>query len=172
MLFTSLLIWSKYFSILFHGNIRGYIWFRGNIEEWALLLFSVREFTEYGVSGVISTPGYPKNYPNGLDYNWKFFVPDGYVIELKFEEVYLQDDSGCNKDYIRIHDGENVNGKILGKYCGRILVEPVRTSGNKLLLHFHSDESVERKGFKISWKAIEQVQTTQTTMSSKMLTTC
>ena len=41
------------------------------------------------------------------------------------------------------------NGRMVGKYCGRRTGQNIFLTGDQLLIKFHSDDSVQRRGFLI-----------------------
>ena len=62
--------------------------------------------------------------------------------------------ANCKYDYIQIRDGVADNAPELGKYCGRKLPKPLKSSGNRLVVRFVSDTQSTRRGFKLEWKAV------------------
>ena len=60
-------------------------------------------------------------------------------------------------DWLAIHDGGDDLAPLIGeKLCGDVLPDPIISSGNELLLIFHSDGTNEEIGFKIGVKAYYQ----------------
>ena len=57
----------------------------------------------------------------------------------------------CSFDYLKITDDNNVE---VGKYCGEHTGNEVVVSGDYAALTFHSDNSVQKKGFRIFFSAI------------------
>ena len=51
-------------------------------------------------------------------------------------------------DYLEINDG-----RIVGKYCGQRTGENILLTGDQILIKFHSDVDVERRGFLIYFNA-------------------
>ena len=55
-------------------------------------------------------------------------------------------------DWVEVHDGSSMDSPIIGrKRCGshHSMLESIVSTTNELLVHFHSDYSVTRQGFKI-----------------------
>ena len=72
---------------------------------------------------------------------------------MSFIAVDIEKSSNCDKDYIIIRDGER-DDKIIGKYCGQMLPSSQRSSGNRMLIHFHSNEQNTKSGFRLKWEAL------------------
>ena len=56
-------------------------------------------------------------------------------------------------DYLRIADGSN---NTIGTYCGNQTGKSVRVVGSVALLTFHSDGSVQKRGFELSFSFFRQ----------------
>ena len=69
---------------------------------------------------------------------------------LTFESFDLESHSSCVYDYVKI-----TFGSVEEKYCGSSKPSPIVSSGNTMTVVFHSDQSVNRNGFKATWEAVE-----------------
>ena len=58
-------------------------------------------------------------------------------------------------DYIEVYDGNEELSDKLGKFCGTTKPSPFVSSGNELLLKFHSDDTVNWKGFRAVYKLVD-----------------
>ena len=102
--------------------------------------------------GIIQSTNYPNNYPDKDDLSFPLEVPSGSTIQLTFQDFALEASGSCGYDYVKVLD---TDGKTqLGKFCGNSLPSTIKSSGNKMTVIFHSDENVNKKGFKATWKAI------------------
>ena len=45
---------------------------------------------ECAMNGVITSPGYPRNYGNNINLTWLIQVPKGLSIEIRFEIFELE----------------------------------------------------------------------------------
>ena len=57
----------------------------------------------------------------------------------------------CQYDYLEVSNGATrgrTNG--VAKLCGSQLPDPITSTGNEMILRFHSDSSVALKGFKLT----------------------
>ena len=58
----------------------------------------------------------------------------------------------CQYDYLEVSNGATrgrTNG--VAKLCGSQLPDPITSTGNEMILRFHSDFSVASKGFKLQF---------------------
>uniref|UniRef100_A0A3B4ASY1 CUB domain-containing protein n=1 Tax=Periophthalmus magnuspinnatus TaxID=409849 RepID=A0A3B4ASY1_9GOBI len=101
-----------------------------------------------GLSGVISSPGYPQEYSNNADCSWAIHVSNISVVSLVFLDFQLENNEGCNFDFVALFDGPTVTHKHLGKYCGAEQPPKIVTTSNQLLVIFKSDFNIGGRGFK------------------------
>ncbi|CAG5131223.1 unnamed protein product, partial [Candidula unifasciata] len=89
-------------------------------------------------SGVISSPNYPNNYPDNARCQWTITAKENEVVDL------------------RVYDGATVNSPLLAVLC-RIMSQTelartiIRSTGNRMLVVFESDDSGQRPGFVASF---------------------
>ena len=57
----------------------------------------------------------------------------------------------CSYDFVKIVNDQNYT---FGEYCGRRTGETVAVYGNFALITFHSDPSVEKRGFFFHFKTV------------------
>ncbi|KAG5286459.1 hypothetical protein AALO_G00015080 [Alosa alosa] len=101
-----------------------------------------------GLSGIISSPGYPQDYSNNADCSWTVHVSNRSVVSLVFLDFQLENNEGCNFDYVAIFDGPTTKHKHLGNYCGSDRPPDTITTSNQLLVVFKSDFNIGGRGFK------------------------
>ncbi|XP_066508153.1 CUB domain-containing protein 2-like [Hoplias malabaricus] len=101
-----------------------------------------------GLSGVISSPGYPLEYSNNADCSWTVQVSNHSVVSLVFLDFQLENNEGCNFDYIALFDGPTVKHRHIGNYCGNQRPPNILTTSNQLLVVFKSDFNIGGRGFK------------------------
>ncbi|XP_004387299.1 complement C1r subcomponent [Trichechus manatus latirostris] len=100
--------------------------------------------------GEVTSPLYPKPYPNNFERTTVITVPQGYRVKLVFWQFNLEPSEGCFYDYVKI----SADKKNLGRFCGQLgspLGNPpgkkeFMSRGNKMLLTFHTDFSNEENG--------------------------
>lgn len=114
------------------------------------------------LSGTITSPGYPNNYPTSLQCRWIIKVPNRYRINLYFDEFVLQSSAlscnlGCTCDKLDVsYKPDGYLSSIKKTYCMKYVNAPpyqLNTYSNLVILDFHSDGSVTAPGFKIHYKS-------------------
>lgn len=101
-----------------------------------------------GLSGVISSPGYPHDYSNNADCSWTIHVSNTSVVTLVFRDFQLENNDGCNFDFVAMFDGPTVTHRHLGRYCGADKPPSTVTTSNQLLVVFKSDFNIGGRGFR------------------------
>lgn len=101
-----------------------------------------------GLSGEISSPGYPLEYNNNADCTWTIRVSNASVVTLLFLDFQLENNEGCNFDFVALFDGPTFAHRHLGNYCGADKPPQVVTTSNNLLVAFKSDFNIGGRGFK------------------------
>ncbi|XP_015242766.1 PREDICTED: bone morphogenetic protein 1-like isoform X2 [Cyprinodon variegatus] len=103
------------------------------------------------ISGTISSPNWPDNYPSKKACTWSLSTTPGHRIKLIFNEVDMEAHLECAYDHLEIFDGEDVRAPTLGHFCGNKLPAPILSSSSKMFLRFFSDNSVQKRGFEASY---------------------
>ncbi|XP_043823790.1 complement C1r subcomponent [Dromiciops gliroides] len=106
--------------------------------------------------GEVTSPMYPKPYPNNYDDTREIVVPKGYSVKLIFWQFDLEPSEGCFYDYVKV----SADKKDLGRFCGQLESKrgnpPVQkefvSQGNQMWLTFHTDFSNEENGTTIFYK--------------------
>ncbi|XP_053569959.1 cubilin [Bombina bombina] len=111
--------------------------------------------TFFGTHGQISSPLWPRNYPDRSNYIWKINVDSSQIIEARILEIDIEDHARCLYDKLHIYDGPDTHFHIIGTYCGVATPPSLFSSGNVMTVQFSSDRSVNKKGFLLEWTAIE-----------------
>lgn len=107
-------------------------------------------YTPQKLFGEVTSPLYPKPYPNNFETTTVITVPTGYRVKLVFWQFDLEPSEGCFYDYVKI----SADKRSLGRFCGQLdapLGNPpgkkeFLSQGNKMLLTFHTDFSNEENG--------------------------
>uniref|UniRef100_A0A8C6SG26 CUB and Sushi multiple domains 3a n=1 Tax=Neogobius melanostomus TaxID=47308 RepID=A0A8C6SG26_9GOBI len=103
------------------------------------------------VSGVILSPGYPGNYPSGLDCSWTVNLPVGFGIHLQF----LNFSTEAIHDYLEIRSGSLETGSVIDRFSGPIMPKPLFSTTHQTSFFFHSDYSQNKPGFHITYQAYQ-----------------
>eukprot|EP00795_Rhopilema_esculentum_P000935 gene935-10691_t len=104
-----------------------------------------------GLSGNMTSPGYPGNYSAGISCVWHIKVPVKYAVEVTFDAFHLESDKRCLFDSVEFFDGSSTNSKSIGKFCGSSKPIGVRSSLNTLTIKMTTDNTIESFGFALSW---------------------
>ncbi|XP_015441120.1 cubilin isoform X1 [Pteropus alecto] len=106
-----------------------------------------------GHSGVIESIGYPTlPYTDNLFCEWRLQGPSGHYLTIHFENLNLQNSSGCVKDFVEIWEN-HTSGNLLGRYCGNTIPESIDTSSNVALVRFVTDGSLTAPGFRLRFES-------------------
>ncbi|XP_078542156.1 embryonic protein UVS.2-like [Lissotriton helveticus] len=101
--------------------------------------------------GTVSSPNFPNNYDSNMDCGYYITAPAGSKVSLTFTSIALEPNPTCNADSLSIFDGAKTTSPLIGKYCKSMPVAPVTSTGSSLLLQFHSDGSLNMKGFQATY---------------------
>ncbi|RMC02076.1 hypothetical protein DUI87_21238 [Hirundo rustica rustica] len=104
-------------------------------------------------SGVITSADFPSPYPKSSDCLYRIELEEGFFITLNFEDSFDVEDHPevtCPYDHIKIKAGQ----KEFGPFCGEKSPGRIETQTNSVQIRFHSDNSGENRGWKLSYTAI------------------
>ncbi|KAM6357546.1 LOW QUALITY PROTEIN: mannan-binding lectin serine protease 1-like [Alca torda] len=104
-------------------------------------------------SGVITSADFPSPYPKSSDCLYRIELEEGFFITLSFEDSFDVEDHPevtCPYDYIKIKAGH----REFGPFCGEKSPGRIETQTNSVQILFHSDNSGENRGWKLSYTAI------------------
>ncbi|CAN9504895.1 unnamed protein product [Ophioblennius macclurei] len=91
------------------------------------------------------------NYPGGSDCLWVVSAEKGYGVEIIFQLFEIEEEADCGYDYVELYDGADTKSPRLGRYCGSGTPEEVYSAGDSIVLKFHSDDSINKKGFHVRY---------------------
>nr|XP_026692090.1 MAM and LDL-receptor class A domain-containing protein 2-like [Ciona intestinalis] len=103
------------------------------------------------LQGTVTSPGYPNNYPN----NVTCFIEIRAAAPIQFYgNMNLEAPSeGSCYDYVWIHKSGVPNNDTEYFNCGDSVINFGVSTGNNLLIEFHSDLSTSAPGFVLHWDA-------------------
>ena len=117
-------------------------------------------------TGVVTSPNYPRDYPNNLNKTEIIEVESGKILRLEFTHFDVDWESTCQYDFVKITDGDgttlmdNSCGYSLGvSYVGpsspKYFLPPIITTrSNRVEIFFHTDGSDTKTGWSLSWSAV------------------
>lgn len=120
----------------------------------------------------LTSPGYPQNYPGGLECLYTISAQPGRIITLevswkkfrkfkkKWREIFIFFTSQIedinlahDRDYILVRDGNHPKSPLLQNLTGNKKNNPriIMSTGNELYLYFKTSLGESQKGFKIKY---------------------
>ena len=67
----------------------------------------------------------------------------------------IEESPNCAKDRVTILDGNDVNAKSLGSYCGNKVPHTIQSSTEIVTIQFISDGTVIKKGFNLQYTLLK-----------------
>ncbi|KAJ3663232.1 hypothetical protein Zmor_007536 [Zophobas morio] len=125
--------------------------------------------TVNGSDGTLTTPRYPENYYNHLDFSVRILGPDRTRLVVKFQKIDIEAQLECLYDYVELSSGPQGGDAV--KFCGVHDTDMHRfnfvAEGNEIELRFHSDYSISGSGFSLGWHAVDVSSCNQKTLTAK-----
>ncbi|KAK2501658.1 hypothetical protein MC885_016446, partial [Smutsia gigantea] len=87
------------------------------------------------------------NYPSQARCDWVIVAEDGYGVELIFRIFEVEEEADCGYDYMEAYDGYDSTAPRLGRFCGSGPLEEIYSAGDSLMIQFHTDDTINKKGF-------------------------
>jgi len=116
------------------------------------------EFCRYhktSVGAFVESPGFPQRYSSLSDCKWTLEAPEGHSIVLQFSE--FETEKGF--DTVQVLGGARTEASAvsIATLSGRLNSSFLFTSAsNFMIVKFRTDASVEKKGFRATWKTEPQ----------------
>ncbi|ELK26749.1 CUB domain-containing protein 2 [Myotis davidii] len=99
-----------------------------------------------GLSGVLTSPEYPNNYPNNAECRWVIRAAGPATIKLVFVDFQVEGSADCTYDYVAVLGAP---GPTRGHhYCGSARPPTLVSQGHELQVVFKSDFNIGGRGFK------------------------
>ncbi|XP_012280254.1 sushi, von Willebrand factor type A, EGF and pentraxin domain-containing protein 1 [Orussus abietinus] len=97
----------------------------------------------------LTSPGYPQNYPGGLECLYILQAQPGRIISLEIEDLELE----LSHDYMLIRDGDSPMSRPIARLTGKREQNPkvIISTGSQLYLYFKTNLSNLRRGFSIRY---------------------
>ena len=81
--------------------------------------------------GLITSPSFPKNYPNNSDCVYTISQPGDTLINLRYLMFDIDSNYGVG-DYLEIRDGDLEEAPIMATLVESEMIAPMQTTGNKV----------------------------------------
>ena len=108
-------------------------------------------------TGHISTTGFPNTlYAPNSNCTWVIGLPAYKSIELKFDQMDIEESTNCAKDRVTILNGKGKNALPLESYCGNKLPPTIQSSTEVVTIQFVSDGTVNNKGFSLQYRGLKE----------------
>ena len=108
--------------------------------------------SKHFLTGVVTSPNYPGDYPNNLEKTETVRVELGLVLSLQFTSFDIEYSASCDYDHLKITDGDGTT--LMEKTCGSSLPGPINSRSNLVNIVFITDKMDSRSsGWSLSWSA-------------------
>eukprot|EP00794_Sanderia_malayensis_P019058 gene19058-20972_t len=108
-------------------------------------------------TGIIRTPGYPFRYPARSACLWRIKAKRNTKVRISFLDFSIEYSRSCVYDYLDIeeHSLRYSVVKRIGRFCGyENPADIVINSDNDVLIRFHSDATVHKKGVQVKFSRL------------------
>lgn len=120
-----------------------------------------------GLSGVLSSPEYPNNYPNNVECHWLIRASGPAAVKLVFVDFQVEGSNECTYDYVVVLGAP---GPAHGHhYCGRTRPPTLVSLGHELQVVFKSDFNIGGRGFKAHYFSGRRSQAVEMPVDSRLL---
>ncbi|XP_015217031.2 mannan-binding lectin serine protease 1 isoform X2 [Lepisosteus oculatus] len=104
-------------------------------------------------TGIVTSSDFPNPYPKSSDCLYRIELEEGFFINLEFDDNFDIEDHPevtCPYDYLKIKAGK----REFGPLCGDRSPGRIETGSNSVQILFHSDNSGENIGWRLSYAAV------------------
>lgn len=97
----------------------------------------------------LTSPGYPQDYPGGLECLYIIGAQIGRIVTLEIEDLDLE----TNRDYILIRNGDDPKSQPIARLTGSAEdnLHLIMSTGNQFYVYFKTSLGDSRRGFKIKY---------------------
>lgn len=105
-------------------------------------------------TGTLHDPGGPgANYPDNNRTAWVIKPQNASSILIKFTQFDMEGTMKEPFDYLDVYDGENADGRFLGRFSGSGRPAELLSQTGSFFLEMRSDCGLSRPGFSLTWEA-------------------
>jgi len=94
-----------------------------------------------GETKTFTSPGFSNSYANNLNVNWYFNSPAGTTITIQCDPFHIEEHSACAYDVLILSMTGSTTYSDGQAFCGRGILSPKTTSGNRLSVRLQTDSS-------------------------------
>ncbi|XP_070137463.1 protein tolkin isoform X1 [Drosophila bipectinata] len=109
-------------------------------------------------TGIFAAPSY---YTAGALTNetehceWRITATHGERVVLKLENMNIFKSNNCETDYLEIRDGYFAKSPLIGRFCGKVANDVIRTESSRMLLTYvNAHRSEGFRGFKAEFDVV------------------
>ncbi|XP_069990295.1 ovochymase-1-like isoform X2 [Penaeus vannamei] len=105
------------------------------------------------LTGIITSPSYPFNYPNNIRCVYKISLSSEFTVGLDCNDFSVQPgDKGCENDFLAVSDNGGPD-EPTNQFCGDKAIAAF-SSSNNLTLVFQTDSTYRYRGFMCRYRAL------------------
>ncbi|XP_020628103.1 tolloid-like protein 1 [Orbicella faveolata] len=101
--------------------------------------------------GTIQSPKFPAWYPPNKKCTWTISLPENFRVGIRFVAFDVESHSKCLYDYLQIYDGPDDSSTVMGRYCGKLLPEELKSNFSQMTIQFSSDGTINKPGFYLNF---------------------
>lgn len=102
------------------------------------------------VTGSFTDGSLSEDYLHDSSCYWLIQPKSADCVELTFTDFDVEN----HYDRVNVYDGASVNATLIGSYHNGNLPTVIQSSGDALMVHFRSDESVARSGWSANYESV------------------
>ncbi|XP_042855325.1 ovochymase-1-like [Penaeus japonicus] len=105
------------------------------------------------LTGIVTSPSYPFNYPNNIRCVFKISLPAEFTVGLDCNDFSVQPgDKGCENDFLAVSDNGGPD-EPTNQFCGDKAIA-VFSSSNNMTIVFQTDSTYRYRGFMCRYRAL------------------
>ncbi|XP_070574419.1 low-density lipoprotein receptor-related protein 12-like isoform X2 [Ptychodera flava] len=109
--------------------------------------------------GEITSPNYPKIYPNDISCEYRISVVAGSSLWLQFTDVSMETSDNCDLDSITLYTGNDSDGALLMKICDfNSSRSTLSLNGSEVFVVFQSNHIGSSTGFRLLYYAFQSTE--------------
>lgn len=101
--------------------------------------------TLFDNSGLLTSPGYPNNYPNNTHCEWTITAPSGRPLSVSFSVFSINPPGDCAHNYLILYNGPDASSPPFGTYCGTVSKTNVIRFSHVIFKHWQSQYRLRQK---------------------------
>lgn len=103
-------------------------------------------------NSLFSSPRNGTKYMPNMDCEWILRAHNGYHIGLTFVNRFMIEQSpDCKKDYLKVFNKVDGSFNEIAKICGREFPPFLNSTGQEMIVRFHTDSTGDGDGFTAKW---------------------